>query len=51
MVALLNVHPFRLADLRTADEMHTGPALQIERFIDSFGNRCVASSLRRARFA
>jgi hypothetical protein len=41
MVALLDVHPSRLADLRAADEMHAEPALQIARFIDSFGNRCV----------
>jgi transglutaminase-like putative cysteine protease len=40
MVALLNVHPSRVADLRAPDEVHATPALPIESFIDSFGNRC-----------
>jgi transglutaminase-like putative cysteine protease len=40
MVALLNVHPSRVADLRSPDEVHATPDLPIESFIDSFGNRC-----------
>jgi transglutaminase-like putative cysteine protease len=40
MVTLLNVHPSRMADLRAVDEVHTEPPLSMERFIDSFGNRC-----------
>jgi transglutaminase-like putative cysteine protease len=40
MVALLNVHPSRVADLRAPDEVHAQPALRMESFIDSFGNRC-----------
>jgi hypothetical protein len=40
MVALLSVHPFRVVDLRAADELHITPAVQTESFIDSFGNRC-----------
>jgi transglutaminase-like putative cysteine protease len=40
MVALLSVHPSRAADLRAPDEVHAQPELQMESFIDSFGNRC-----------
>jgi transglutaminase-like putative cysteine protease len=40
MVVLLNVHPSRLADLRAPDEVQAEPALRIESFVDSFGNRC-----------
>jgi transglutaminase-like putative cysteine protease len=40
MVALLNVHPTRVADLRAPDELRVDPATQIEIYIDSFGNRC-----------
>lgn len=40
MVALLHVHPSRAVDLRAADEINVVPALQIESFVDSFGNRC-----------
>jgi transglutaminase-like putative cysteine protease len=40
MVALLNVHPSRAADLRAPDEVSVEPAAQIESYIDSFGNRC-----------
>jgi transglutaminase-like putative cysteine protease len=40
MVALLNVHPSRVADLRGPDELCIEPAAQINSFIDSFGNRC-----------
>jgi transglutaminase-like putative cysteine protease len=40
MVALLNVHPSRVTDLRGPDELRVEPAAQMESFIDSFGNRC-----------
>jgi len=40
MVALLNVHPSRVADLRDSDELRVEPAAQTETYIDSFGNRC-----------
>jgi len=41
IVALLNVHPSRVTDLRAPDELRVEPAAQLESFIDSFGNRCV----------
>jgi transglutaminase-like putative cysteine protease len=41
IVALLNVHPSRVADLRSPDELQVGPATQLDSFLDSFGNRCV----------
>ena len=40
MIALLNVHPSRGADLRSPDELRVEPGTQIETFIDGFGNRC-----------
>ena len=40
MVALLSVHPSRLADLRDLDEVQAAPALPMESFMGSFGNRC-----------
>ena len=40
MVALLNVHPSRAADLRAPDELRVEPGTQVESFMDSFGNRC-----------
>ena len=40
MVALLNVHPSRVADLRAPDELCVEPAAPVESFIDNFGNRC-----------
>ena len=40
MVALLNVHPSRVADLRAPDEVRASPELPMESFVDSFGNRC-----------
>jgi len=43
MVALLNVHPSRVADLRAPDELCVEPAVQAESYIDSFGNRCSRS--------
>src|SRR5882672_8615098 len=41
MVALLNVHPSRGADLRAPDELRVEPTTQVDSFIDSFGNRCM----------
>lgn len=40
MVALLNVHPSRVADLREADVLHTEPAVPVDTYTDSFGNIC-----------
>jgi transglutaminase-like putative cysteine protease len=40
MVALLNVHPSRVADLRAPDEIRIQPATPTESFVDGFGNRC-----------
>jgi transglutaminase-like putative cysteine protease len=40
MVALLNVHPSRAADLLEPDELQTEPKLEVSHYIDSFGNRC-----------
>jgi transglutaminase-like putative cysteine protease len=40
MVALLHVHPSRAMDLRASDEVQAEPAVPIESFLDSFGNRC-----------
>jgi transglutaminase-like putative cysteine protease len=41
MVALLNVHPSRVGDLRSSDEMRLAPPTSTESYVDSFGNRCV----------
>jgi transglutaminase-like putative cysteine protease len=40
MVALLNVHPSRAADLRASDRVIADPAAPMESYLDSFGNRC-----------
>jgi transglutaminase-like putative cysteine protease len=40
MVALVNVHPSRVADLREPDELQLTPAAPIEQYLDSFGNIC-----------
>jgi transglutaminase-like putative cysteine protease len=40
IVALLNVHPSREADLRAPDELRVEPETPIEKYLDSFGNRC-----------
>jgi transglutaminase-like putative cysteine protease len=40
MVALLNVHPSRVADLRSRDELFIEPSTPVECYLDSFGNRC-----------
>lgn len=40
MVALLDVHPSRIPDLREPDRMQVEPAVPVERYVDSFGNHC-----------
>ena len=40
MVTLLNVHPSRTVDLCAPDELRVEPAVRMDSFIDSFGNRC-----------
>jgi transglutaminase-like putative cysteine protease len=40
MVALVNVHPSRTADLRQTDDFQLNPDVPVERYIDSFGNVC-----------
>ena len=40
IVALLNVHPSRVADLRAPDQLRVEPWTYVESFIDSFGNCC-----------
>ncbi len=40
IVAMLNVHASRLNDLREPDELRADPAMDIQEYIDSFGNRC-----------
>lgn len=40
MVGMLHVHPSRCADLRGKDDVTVDPPLDIETYIDGFGNRC-----------
>jgi transglutaminase-like putative cysteine protease len=40
MVALLNVHPSRAADLLEPDELHMTPKVPIDVYLDTFGNVC-----------
>ena len=40
MVTLLNVHPSRTMDLCAPDVLRVEPAVPMDSFIDSFGNRC-----------
>ena len=40
MVALLNVHPSRQPDLREPDQLRIEPDVNVESYLDSFGNRC-----------
>jgi transglutaminase-like putative cysteine protease len=39
-VALLNVHPSRMPDLREPDDLRLEPAVDVQCFYDTFGNRC-----------
>ena len=41
IITLLNVHPSRVPDLLSPDELRVEPATRTESFIDSFGNRCM----------
>jgi transglutaminase-like putative cysteine protease len=40
VVAVLNVHPSRTADLREPDEIEISPEAPTEKYLDSFGNIC-----------
>jgi transglutaminase-like putative cysteine protease len=40
MVAMVNVHPSRIADLRSPDDLQLTPPVPIEIYHDSFGNIC-----------
>ena len=40
IVALLNVHPSRVTDLREPDVLRAFPEIAIEHYVDSFGNDC-----------
>jgi transglutaminase-like putative cysteine protease len=40
IVALLNVHPSRTADLREPDELRVEPPVKIQPYTDAFGNTC-----------
>jgi transglutaminase-like putative cysteine protease len=40
MVAMLNLHPSRIADLREPDELRITPAVPVETYHDSYGNLC-----------
>src|ERR1700683_5486213 len=39
-VVLLKVHPSRVSDLRTMDELKVNAAKNFECYLDSFGNNC-----------
>jgi transglutaminase-like putative cysteine protease len=41
VVAVLNVHPSREADLLEPDQLHVEPNVHLDRYLDSFGNRCI----------
>jgi hypothetical protein len=40
MVAVLHVHPSRVADLREPDDLIVEPAVKTGSYLDSYGNRC-----------
>ena len=40
MLLLLNVHPSRVADMETADVIHTEPFTYVRSYFDLFGNVC-----------
>ncbi len=40
MVGMLHVHPSRGEDLREPDEVGISPEVQVQSYIDSYGNRC-----------
>lgn len=39
VVAMLNVLPSHVADLRESDELHVEPGVEVTSFIDRFRNR------------
>ncbi|GGE03439.1 hypothetical protein GCM10011529_07380 [Polymorphobacter glacialis] len=45
MTAMLKVHPSRLADLRTPQNVVTVPDLAMHDYLDSFGNICTRMTL------
>jgi transglutaminase-like putative cysteine protease len=47
VVAVLNVHPSRIPDLREPDEIHTSPEVAQEQYVDSFGNVCTRITAAR----
>jgi transglutaminase-like putative cysteine protease len=49
IVAALNVHPSRTADLVEPDELQIAPECRRQHYTDSFGNRCVRISAPRGR--
>jgi transglutaminase-like putative cysteine protease len=40
VIAVLNVHPSRTADLIEPDELHLSPGVRRDEYVDSFGNLC-----------
>jgi hypothetical protein len=40
MVGMIHVHPSRAVDLREPDEVTVSPDVQVDGYIDSYGNRC-----------
>ena len=40
IVALLNVHPSRIPDLREPDDLRIKPDVPVDKYVDSFGNHC-----------
>ncbi len=40
MIAMLNVHPSREADLLEPDQVRVEPAVDMQGYVDSFGNKC-----------
>ena len=40
IVALLNVHPSRVPDLKELDVLHTEPEVPVDTYTDTFGNIC-----------
>jgi len=53
MMVMLRIHPSRDADVTTPDLLRTDPAIPIETYVDSFGNRCgrVLAPVGKIRFS
>jgi transglutaminase-like putative cysteine protease len=45
LVALLRVHPSREHDLTSSDAITVSPAMQLDQYFDSFGNRCSRANI------